>query len=227
MSENKNNIKESDVVLKDLSEDLTEKDIITIISLMRNGRLKDEELMGILGAKNPNSAAYYRKKLEEKGIIKRYTAEINWSKIGYKTEFLILAEGSDTRSFDDIERDYIFGLVEYLDKIGDIIITPAGLGKVILSGTYNCFGEKSMVLIHGYATSDQDAITYSRGYLTSRYPGIKTTIVTVKYSSVLNSFIQKEIVNVIKDSFTMTKEDKAALEHFKKTFPWDKLGAKK
>jgi hypothetical protein len=68
---------------------------------------------------------------------------------------------------------------------------------------------------------------YSRGYIAGKYPGAKTTIVTVKYSSVSNFFIKKEIINAIKNTAAMTEEDKAVLEEFKKKFPWDKLGIEK
>lgn len=227
MPENKIKTKGNEVIIKNLSKDLSEKEVLTLVSLMKKGRLKDEELMGILGMGSPNAASYYRKKLEEKGVIKGYAAEIDWGKLGYTTEFFVITEGSDIYSMVDIERNHIISTAEYMDTAGEIIIIPTGMGKVILSEVCNCFGEKNIAMIHGYATSDHDAAMYSRGYVSNRYPGAKTTLITVKYSSILHFFIQKEIVNSIKDSLTMTREDKATLEDFRKKFPWEKLGIKK
>ncbi len=215
-----------EVIVKNLTDELKEKETLALVSLMRKGRMRDEELMKSLGLNTLNAAAYYRKRLEDRNIISGYIAKINWGKLGYKTEFFVVCEGDDTESLADIEKDYILSTAEYMERVGDFIIIPTGLGNVLISDIINCFGEKSIVLIHGYATSEQDAVVYSKGYVRKSYPGLKTTLVTVKYAHVLNFFIQKEVINVMKNTITMTKRDKEAMDEFKKTFPWDKLGVK-
>lgn len=226
MVESKNKEVKEDVVIKNLADELSENDVLTVVSLMKNGRLKDEKLMRTLGAKSANSAGYYRKKLERKGIIKGYTAEIDWGKLGYKTEFFVIAEGNGISTILDVEKNYLFSTVEYMNRVGDVIIIPTGLGKVVISDIYSCFGEKNIALMHGYATSDQDALIYSKAYIPERYSKAKTTLISVRYSPVSNFFIQKEVVAALKETFTMTKKDKSALEQFIKKFPWDKLGVK-
>ena len=63
-------------LIQKILTDVGEKKIITALTLMKNGKMSDAELMGILDLGTSNSAAYYRKELEKEGIIKGYTEDV-------------------------------------------------------------------------------------------------------------------------------------------------------
>ncbi|MFQ6136367.1 MAG: hypothetical protein ACE5PM_04205 [Candidatus Hydrothermarchaeales archaeon] len=208
----------SDEGYVDISPLLSKKKAITLTSIMRNGRITDSELMERLKLKSANSASYYRKDLEKRGIVKGYSAEIEWKKLGYPTKFIVLIEGRDMESNFDIEKDHLAALEEYYEEKGDIFILPSGLGRVIIEEISTCFGERPMTIIVGHATSDHDAITYSRYYIADRFEDAKTTFLLVKGNSVENFFIRHDYIELMKGSFV---EDKAIElpEEFKKRFP--------
>ncbi len=189
-------------IAKKLTDKLGEKQTLVLIELLRDGKITDDELRKSLGLGDSTSAGYHRKILEKKGIIKKYMAEIDWTKLGYPTEFIILCEGKGSRSLYEMEKGYIESIDEYLNKHGDIIITPTTFGKVVIRDVVYCFGEKMMTIIKGYATSDHDVVAYSRQYLIV-YPDIETTILTIegKCKAVQDFFINKDCLKALKDSF--------------------------
>lgn len=195
-----------------------ERKAISLVSIMKNGRMPDSELMEVLGLRSANSAAYYRKDLEEQGIIKRYTASVNWKKLHYPTEFIILIEGENMEKNFNIEKEIIASLEDYMEEKGDILILPSGNGRVVISNTITCFGERPMTIVMGHATSEHDALIYFRYYIAEKFVDAKTTFLLVKGKGIEDFFIQGDYIDFMKGSFA---EDKA-IElpgEFKKHFP--------
>lgn len=201
-----------------ISPGLTPKKALTLMSLMRNGRISDSDLMKVLGLGSANAASYYRKHLEDQGIIKKYGIDLDWSRLGYPTHFIVQVEGKDLEANYDMEKDFLDALEEYRKENGDLFILPSGSGRVIIEDVFSCFGERPMSIIRGRATSEQDALTYSRYYIGERFPEVKITFLLVKGNSIKDFFIQEEYIDIMKGSFI---EDKSISlpEEFKKRFP--------
>lgn len=194
------------------------KKATVLASVMRNGRVGDAELAELLKLKSATAASYYRKDLEKQGIVEGYTAVVNWKKVGYPTEFIALVEGESAEANVDIEKEFVASLEDYARKKGEVLVLPSGNGRVIISDILACFGERPMTAIIGHATSDQDAIVYSRYYVAEKFTNAKTTFLLVKGRSIQNFFIQGDYIDFMKGSF---KEDKTIQlpEEFKKRFP--------
>ncbi len=204
--------------VQSISPGLGEKKAIVLTNLMRNGRIGDSDLMKLLDLKSANAASYYRKHLEDQGIVKGYTVEIDWNKLGYPAEFIVLAEGETMEANYDMEKELLEALDEYQSKTGDLFILPSGTGRVMIEEVYGCFGERHMSIIRGRATSEQDAITYSRYYIAEKFPNVKTTFLLVKGKSIENFFIQKGYLDVMKGSFVEDKSIELP-EEFRRRFP--------
>ncbi len=202
----------------DISPQLNKKKAITLTAIMRKGRITDMELMETLGLKSANSASYYRKDLEKRDVIKRYTAEIEWTNLGYPTKFIVLLEAEDMESNFDVEKEFLAALEEYYEEKGDIFVLPSGLGRVVIEDISTCFGERPMTIIAGYATSDHDAMTYYRYYVADRFKDAKASFMLVKGKSIHNFFIKKDYIDLMKGSFVEDKTIKLP-DEFKKRFP--------
>ncbi|MEK6977114.1 MAG: Lrp/AsnC family transcriptional regulator [Candidatus Hydrothermarchaeota archaeon] len=201
-----------------LAPGLNRKKAITLLKVLEDGRVADSDLMGALGLRSANSASYYRKDLEEQGIIKGYTAVIDWRKLGYSTEFLVLMEGRDMESNFNLEKELVASLEDYAKENGDVFILPSGNGRVVVSSIITCFGERPMTVLLGHATSEQDAIVFSRYYIAEKFTDARTTFLLVKGKGVDNYRIQKDYIAFMKGSFT----EKGLLElpaEFRKRFP--------
>ena len=207
---------QNNLIAKVLALPLNDKEAKTLLALIRDGRIKDSKLKEILGFKSENSAAYYRRRLEEAGIIERYAAVVNWQRLGYGTKFMIIVEGKDEKMFHEIERDHLFSADEYLNKIGEIVVTPTIFGPVILKEVSTSYGVVG--IITGYAVSEDAARNYSEVYLKERYPGIKTTTYILKDATIKDFFIQKDFIEKYKALFPPTEKDIKRLERFKEKF---------
>lgn len=198
---------------------------IVLASVLENGRVTDAKLAVPLKLKSPTAASYYRKDLEKQEIIKGYTAILDWRKLGYPTEFIVLVEGESAEASVDIEKELVALLEDYSKKKGEVFILPSGNGRVIISDVLTCFGGIPLTVILGHATSDQDALVYSRYYVAEKFTNAKTTFLLVKGREIQNFFIQRDYIDFMKGSF---KEDKTIKlpEEFKKRFP-SLAGAKK
>ncbi len=201
-----------------ISPELKTRKSIVLTSILRNGRISDSDLMEPLELKSANAASYYRKDLESQGIIKGYTAIIDWKKLGYPTEFLVIIEGKDMDANFNVEKEIVASLEDYEKKNGDMFILPSGNGRVIIGDIMTCFGERPMTVIQGHATSQHDAIIYSQYYVSDKFTDTKITFLLIKGKGIHNFFINKEYINFMKGSF---KEDKdlELPDEFKKRFP--------
>ncbi len=178
-------------------EGVGEKKITTVLTLMKNGKISDADLMKVLGLGTSNSAAYYRKELEKEGIIKGYYAEIDWGKLGYGIPFTIIVNAESPEALLGLEELQSLFMKNYSKSFGDVCVIPTKRGGVILRDISFCFGSCAIAIIKGHATSEQDVVVFSKYYLLDIYPGIKTTIVLIKDNIIKNFIIDREIIDLV------------------------------
>lgn len=205
------NIDKTKEIAETISEfsSLNETDMRILLILMGNGKITNAELAKILEFKDGNSAAYHTRAMQKDGVIERYTIVPDWKKIGFATEFIVLAEAENEEQLLEIEKKHVIMADEYASEQGDIVVTPTISGCVILQNVYHCFGDKTMAIIIGRATSDQDAAVYCKNYLVSRYPDIKVSLLMNKYKSISDFFIDERAIKKVKGLFQMGEEGKS------------------
>ncbi len=189
---------------------LDETDMFILLTLLADSTMTNAELAKILKFKDGNSVAYHTRTMQQKGIIDRYTIVPNWKRIGLATEFIVLAEAESEEQLLEVEKKHVIMADEYSSKQGDIVATPTISGCVILQDVYHCFGDKTMAIIIGRATSDQDAAVYCKNYLVSRYPDIKVSLLINKYKTVSNFFIETHAIKKLKEFFQIEKTSDSA-----------------
>ncbi len=189
---------------------LDETDMFILLTLLADSTMTNAELAKILKFKDGNSVAYHTRTMQQEGIIDRYTIVPNWKRIGLATEFIVLAEAENEEQLLEVEKKHVIMAAEYSSKQGDIVATPTISGCVILQDVYHCFGDKTMAIIIGRATSDQDAAVYCKNYLVSRYPDIKVSLLINKYKTVSNFFIEKHAIKKLKEFFQIEKTSDSA-----------------
>ncbi|MDO9516509.1 MAG: winged helix-turn-helix transcriptional regulator [Methanosarcinaceae archaeon] len=188
---------------------LNETDMHILLTLMENGKMTNAELAKILEFKDGNSAAYHTRAMQKDGVIERYTIVPDWKKIGFPTEFIILAEAESEEQLFEIEKKHVISVDEYASKRGDIVITPTISGCIILQNVYHCFGDKTIAILIGRATSDQDAAVYCKNYLVGRYPDIKVSLLMNKYKTISDFYIDEHAIQKLKEFFQIEKTGKS------------------
>ncbi len=184
---------------------LDETDMFILLSLMQDSKTTNAELAKIMNFKDGNSVAYHTRTMQKEGKIDRYTIIPDWKRIGLATEFIILAEAENEEQLLEIEKRHIIMADEYSSKQGDIVVTQTISGCVILQDIYHCFGDKTMSVIIGRATSDQDAAVYCKNYIVGRYPDIKVSLLINKYKTISEFFINKHAIEKLKEFFMIEK----------------------
>jgi len=200
------------------NEEITEKEILTLLVLMKKGKISNPELMdelNLTGAdlKSSGSAGNYRKKLEKMGVIEHYSAKINWSKIGYPTSFFVVLTSYKKETLIEIERVHIAGIKKYKEKTGlGIFVVPINNkgDKVILKDVIYG-GEKPLVILSGIATDNWAATIFANFYLPKRFPGIDITLLIVQRSSIRDFEFQEESIESIA---TVLFNDKADINEY-------------
>ena len=180
---------------------LDETDMFILLTLLKDSKTTNAELAKIMNFKDGNSVAYHTRTMQKEGIIDRYTIIPEWKRIGLATEFIILAEAENEEQLLEIEKRHIIMADEYSSKQGDIVVTQTISGCVILQDVYHCFGDKTMAVIIGRATSDQDAAVYCKNYIVGRYPDIKVSLLINKYKTISEFFIDKHAIEKLKEFF--------------------------
>jgi len=188
---------------------LNETDMYILLTLMENGKITNAELAKILEFKDGNSAAYHTRSMQKDGVIERYTIVPNWKKIGLATEFIIFAEADNDEQLLEIEKKHVIMADEYAKENENFVVTPTISGCVILQNVYHCFGDKTMGIIIGRATSDQDAAVYCKNYLATRYPTIKVNLLINKYKTISDFFIENKAIETLKNYFNITENDQS------------------
>lgn len=196
-------------LLDDFSN-LNETDAQILMLLMENSKITKTNLAKMLGFNDGNSVAYHTRTMEKEGIISKYSIVPNWKRVGLPTEFIVLAEAKDEEQLLEIEKKHVIMADEYSSKQGDIVLTPMISGCVILQDVYHCFGDKTMSIIIGRATSDQDAAVYCKNYLVNKYPDIKVSLLINKYKTISDFFIDKRAIGKLKEFFQLTGTGKVA-----------------
>ena len=192
-------------ILSEVSQ-LDETDMSILLHLLADSKSTNAELAKILKSKDGNSVSYHTRTMQQDGLISRYTIVPNWKLAGLGTEFIILAEAENEEQLLEIEKKHVLMASEYLSTMGDIVVTQMISGSVILQDVYHCFGDKTIAIIVGRATSDQDAAVYCKNYLVPRYPGIKISLLFNKYKTVDDFMIDRQVIKKLKEFFRIEKD---------------------
>lgn len=192
-------------ILSEVSQ-LDETDMSILLLLLADSKSTNAELAKILKFKDGNSVSYHTRTMQQDGIISRYTIVPNWKLAGLGTEFIILAEAENEAQLLEIEKKHVLMADQYVSKMGEIVVTPMISGCVVLQDVYHCFGDKTIAIIVGRATSDQDAAIYCKNYLVPRYPGIKISLLLNKYKTVNDFIIDRQVIKKLKEFFQLEKE---------------------
>lgn len=197
-------------IISDVSH-LNETDMFILLTLLADSKITNAELAKIMKFKDGNSAAYHIRTMQQEGIIDRYTIVPNWKRVGLATEFIILAEAENEEQLLEIEKIHVVMTDEYASKQGDIAVIPMISGCVILENVYHCFGDRTMAIITGRATSDQDAAVYCKNYLVNRYPNVKVSLLINKYKTISDFFIDMKVIQRLKEFFQIGKAGDSAV----------------
>lgn len=192
-------------ILSEVSQ-LDETDMSILLLLLADSKSTNAELAKILKFKDGNSVSYHTRTMQQDGIISRYTIVPNWKLAGLGTEFIILAEAENEAQLLEIEKKHVLMADQYVSKMGEIVVTPMISGCVVLQDVYHCFGDKTIAIIVGRATSDQDAAIYCKNYLVPRYPGIKISLLLNKYKTVNDFIIDRQVIKKLKEFFQLEKD---------------------
>lgn len=203
MDQEKTNQERIKKIAHTLSEvsNLNETDMFILLALLKNSKITNSEIAKMLDFKDGNSAAYHVRNMQKEGLIDKYTITPNWKRVGLPTEFIILAEAETEEQLLEIEKEHVIMADEYSSTVGEIVVTPTISGCVLLQNVYHCFGDKTMAVISGRATSDQDAAVYCKNYLVKRYQDIKISMLLNKYKTVNEFFIDENAVSKLKELF--------------------------
>ncbi len=180
---------------------LDEKELIILLSLLGNGKTSNARLAERLGLSDGNAAAYHIKLLAKRGVLTRYTVQIDWKKIGFPADFVILAESDEKEALLALER-YLTILQDYYqERLGNVLLLPTPSGCVLLSDISHCYGDKTMVIIAGSGTSDLDIAFFRENYLARAFEGIRTTLMTTRYRTVNNYLVQRDALDTLRAIF--------------------------
>jgi len=184
---------------------LDKKELIILLSLLGDGKTSNVELAERLGLNDGNAAAYHVKLLAKRGVLTRYTVQIDWKKIGFPADFVIIAESDEKTELLALER-HLIQLQEYYQKrLGNVLLLPTPSGCVLLRDISHCYGDKTMVIIAGSGTSDLDIAFFRENYLArafeGAFEGIRTTLMTTRYRTVDNWVVQRDALDTLSAIF--------------------------
>jgi DNA-binding Lrp family transcriptional regulator len=198
---------------------LDKKDLIILLSLLGNGKTSNVELAERLGLNDGNAAAYHVKLLAKRGVLTRYTVQIDWKKVGFPADFMIIIESDEKTELLALER-YLIQLQEYYQKrLGNVLLLPTPSGCVLLRDISHCYGDKTMVIIAGSGTSDLDIAFFRENYLARAFKGIRITLMTTRYRTVDNWVVQRDALDILSAIFEAKNASKEEIseirEHLK------------
>ena len=211
-------------------EKITEKDVLTLLVLMEKGRIPNPKLLkelnlGGTDLNAPESAGHYRRRLERGGVIKGYPTKVNWKKIGYPTEFVVIMTSDNNELLLEFEKAHLGGLEEYRQQTGAcIFVIPLSEkgDKIILKDVVRG-GEKPTAIIFGVATGDWAATMFAEFYLPKRYPGADITLLIIQRASIRNFNFQDELIESLIHVLFDEGEIKKYEAIFEKEFRFDLL----
>jgi DNA-binding Lrp family transcriptional regulator len=188
---------------------LDEKELIILLSLLEDGKTSNVELAERLGLSDGNAAAYHIKRLKTRAVLTRHTIQIDWRKVGFAADFIIIAESDEKAALIALERHLVL-LQDYYEKhFGNVLLLPTSSGYVLLRDISYCYGDKTMLVVAGSATSDLDIAFFRENYITRAFEGIRTTLMTTRYRSVDNFVVQNSVLDTLCTIFegTSASED--------------------
>jgi DNA-binding Lrp family transcriptional regulator len=180
---------------------LDEKELIILLSLLENAKTSNVKLAERLGLGDGNAAAYHVKLLKKRAILSRYTVQIDWKKIGFPADFVILAESDEKAALLALERHLTLLQDYYQKRLGNVLLLPTPSGCVLLREISHCYGDKTMVIITGSGTSDLDVAFFRENYLTRAFEGIRTTLMTIRYRTIDNCVVQRDAIDTLTTVF--------------------------
>ncbi|MFZ0010703.1 MAG: winged helix-turn-helix transcriptional regulator [Halobacteriota archaeon] len=200
---------------------LDEKELIILLSLLGNAKTSNAELAERLGLSDGNAAAYHIKRLKTRAVLTRYTIQIDWRKVGFPADFVILAESDEKAALLALEKHFIL-LEDYYEKhFGNVLLLPTSSGYVLLRDISHCYGDKTMLVVAGSGTSDLDIAFFRENYISRAFEGIRTTLMTTRYRTVDNFVIQRDALDTLSAIFEATgaseEEISRIREHLKPT----------
>ena len=207
------------------NEKIREKDILALLILMEQGVIENQKLLGELEIRSadledPKSAERYRRALEEKGVIESYPAKINWKKVGYPTEFVIVTTAGKRDILLEIERECEAAVEggEEQNRSNMLVISLGKEDKVILKDVI-ISGESPAAIISGIATDDGAAMIYANFYLPKKFPGVDTNLLIVNRSAIKDfDFQDKFIESIIPFLFDDEADIEKYMEKYEKEF---------
>jgi DNA-binding Lrp family transcriptional regulator len=180
---------------------IDETDMSILLLWLANSKLSKDEIARLLGFKDGNSVSYHTNRMQKEGVIGRYSIVPDWKQMGLGTEFVVLAEAENEERLLEIEQKHIAMVSEYASKVGDIAVIRTITGCVVLENIYHCFGDKTMAIIVGRATSDRDAAFYCKNYIAKEYPNIKINLLINKYKTINNFIIDTHTIKKVEEVF--------------------------
>ncbi|MGA7076310.1 MAG: winged helix-turn-helix transcriptional regulator [Halobacteriota archaeon] len=180
---------------------LDEKELIILLSLLGNGKTSNVRLAERLGLSDGNAAAYHIKLLAKRAVLTRYTVQIDWKKIGFPADFVIIAESDEKRALLALERHLTLLQDYYQKRFGNVLLLPTPSGCVLLRDISHCYGDKTMVIMAGSGTSDLDIAFFRENYLARAFEGIRTTLMTTRYRTVDNCVVQRDVLDTLSAIF--------------------------
>jgi len=176
---------------------LDEKEVTILLSLLGDAKTSNVELAERLGLSDGNAAAYHIKRLKTRAVLTRYTIQIDWRKVGFPADFVILAESDEKAALLALEKRLVL-LQDYYEKhFGHVLLLPTSSGYVLLRDISYCYGDKTMLVVGGSATSDLDIAFFRENYITRAFEGIRTTLMTTRYRSVDNFLIESSVLDTL------------------------------
>ena len=193
-----------------------EKELVVLLSLLANAKTSNVELAERLGLSDGNAAAYHVKRLKTRGALTRYTIQIDWRKLGFPADFVILVESDEKAALLALERHLVLLQDYYQRHFGNVLMLPTASGYVLLRDMSHCYGDKTMLVVAGSATSDLDIVYFRENYMTRAFEGIRTTLMTTRYRSVDNFAIRDDVLDTLRAIFEASGTSEEEISRLRK-----------
>jgi len=212
-------------------EKLKRNDVLTLLALMVHGKTSNSDLireLNDMGAQTttPESAGHYRRKLENRGIVEGYAPRVNWEKVGYPVEFIVIVTTEGEDELMKIKKGNFLAIREYMKRTGTsiFIIPVTDRGDKVILKTISFGSSKRNAILSAIATSREAAVKFAKEYLPARYPDIKTSLFIVSESSIKDFEFQQEYFDSMDELLSGDDTDgRKYLDKFKEQFRWDLL----
>ncbi len=106
----------------DRKEKLTKRECQVLAELIKSGRVSDQEIARKLNTSRP-TVLKIRRRLEQKGVIKKYTCEVDWEKLGLNIHAAILYQWKDYSKSKELN-----SLVRFIKSQPEVILFVKGEG---------------------------------------------------------------------------------------------------